>query len=160
MGNTISNKDKDIKMSNGLTSVLINVLGLSGSIIAESDDEIKIILWIMEANIQSIFGIGTVGFDIGDIPWNRVKFNEEKEFILKTIDGAKNKIGWETLGYKPNETMLMPVLDKLQNMIYEFEVDQIKSNSARYEIEIPVQLRKCNIHNTFITKYGCQCCID
>lgn len=63
MGNIISLNDKTpksdwISMSNGLTSVFISVLGLSGSRLAQTDDEKRLIVWLLEKD-QSAVGIGT-----------------------------------------------------------------------------------------------------
>jgi len=67
MGNTISLPVKfndvvePISMSNGLTSVFIEVLVISGSILANTDREKELIIWLAQRD-QSVVGIGTVGF--------------------------------------------------------------------------------------------------
>ena len=61
-----------IQLSNGSTSVLLSTLLLAGSDLAEKN--------------QNVFGIGMVGFDLGDIGWERESFDEEKAFVLRAID--------------------------------------------------------------------------
>ena len=68
MGNIICfNKntpiDDCICMSNMATDVFINVLSLSGSILAETVEEKQLIVWLSEKD-QKFAGLGTVGFDI------------------------------------------------------------------------------------------------
>lgn len=53
MGNVISFDDNTspsefISMSNGLTSVFISTLGLSGSILAKTEKEKQIIIWLLK----------------------------------------------------------------------------------------------------------------
>lgn len=57
-----------IGMSNGLTSVFIEVLAISGSILAKTNREKEMIIWLAQRD-QSVVGIGTVGFDIDEMPW-------------------------------------------------------------------------------------------
>ncbi|MDE6728657.1 MAG: hypothetical protein K2J80_12080, partial [Oscillospiraceae bacterium] len=69
MGNCITFGEDSLKMSNGLTAVFIDVITLAGSRIAQTVDEKRLIVWLAEKD-QSVVGIGTVGFDIREMPWN------------------------------------------------------------------------------------------
>ncbi|MDE7281803.1 MAG: hypothetical protein K2N36_08720, partial [Ruminiclostridium sp.] len=95
------NDSECVRMSNGLTDVFINVLVLSGSNLAQTAEEKRLIVWLAEKD-QSNAGIGTVGFDVCEMPWNIEAFKETKTFLLNVIEGAKNKSGWELLEYTPN----------------------------------------------------------
>ncbi len=94
MANTISLSSKiahltdSLRMSNGLTSVFIEVLVISGSLLATTYREKEIIIWLAQRD-QSVVGIGTVGFDIDEMPWTVDSFEREKEFVLYTISAAK-----------------------------------------------------------------------
>lgn len=134
MGNIVSfdKCGQNISMSNGLTSVFISSLGLSGTHLAKTDDEKQIIIWLLEKD-QSAVGIGSVGFDVCDMPWNNANFDNIKCFLLNVIEGAKKKIGWEFLDYKPSEELLFPCLD---------------------------QFYCCKKHSVFLTVFGCHLCND
>lgn len=93
-----NNSDIDMHMSNGGTSVFISVIGLSGSRLAKTDDQKKLIVWLMEKD-QSRVGIGTVGFSLSEMPWTKDKFDDEKAFLLNVINAVKQKLGWDTLDY-------------------------------------------------------------
>ncbi len=60
----------DLNMSNGGTSVFINVLCLSGGRLAETESQKHFMVFLAEKN-QNVCGIGTVGFDIVDMPWDK-----------------------------------------------------------------------------------------
>lgn len=135
MANSISLNEKTpvserIVMSNGLTGVFINVIGLSGSRLAKTADEKRLIVWILEKN-QSAVGIGTVGFDLCEMPWNKQFFDENKEFMLLVLAGAKKKWGWETLDYEPNEPFLFPCIDQFAKLIQQMTPDDIDWDSGR-----------------------------
>ena len=114
-----SDKDNlkdDLNMSNGGTSMFINVLCLSGDRIAETESQKRFMVFLAEKN-QTVCGIGTVGFDIVDMPWDRNSFDDDKPFMLRVIEGARHKLGWETLGYVPNEAFVAEYLDKFQKLV-------------------------------------------
>ena len=74
-------ENSSLVMSNGLTDVFIDVIALSGSQIAHTDDEKRLIVWLSEKD-QSKAGAGTIGFDICEMPWNAKTFVENKQFLI------------------------------------------------------------------------------
>ncbi len=169
MGNTINlnskSSDKDaLVMSNGLTDVFISVLSLSGSRLAKTADEKRLIIWLSEKD-QSAVGSGVVGFDISDMPWNTQTFEENRQFLLQTVKLAKEKICWENLDYEPNTEFLFPQLDKFYNLIEKFNVMDIAQDNLEEWLEIadkddPVLngFPLCPKHKTLLTAFGCQVC--
>jgi len=91
-----------LHMSNGLTAVFIDAFGLSGSRLVASDMEKRLIVWVLEKN-QSAVGIGTVGFEICDMPWEVDYFEDNRKFILSVLESMKSRLGWETLDYSPKQ---------------------------------------------------------
>lgn len=155
---------RDLSMSNGLTNVFINVLVLSGSRLAKTVDEKRLIVWLAEKD-QSKVGMGTVGFDIEEMPWNIDCFEDNKQFLLDVIQSAKNKLGWETLEYHPNEKMLFPVLEKFSKMISRLEAKYILPNAlgewltaADSDDPVICGFPKCEKHGVLMSCFGCQVC--
>lgn len=155
---------KWISMSNGLTSVFIDVLSLSGSKLAVTDDEKRLIVWLSEKD-QSKVGIGTVGFDICEMPFDRNNLEKEKLFLLKVITQAKNKLGWNCLDYTPNEEMLFLQLDLFSELISQMNINDIQRGELEKWLEAadkndPVLcgFPKCKKHNTLLTIFGCHVC--
>lgn len=166
MSNTISFNNEHLNMSNGSMSMFINILCLSGGRLAVTDSQKRLMVFLAEKN-QSVCGLGTVGFDISEMPLEKTTFDEDKKFLLNTIEGARRKLGWETLGYQPNEEFAAEYLDKFEKLIDKMTVDDIKDGSltlwlAGAEGNDPINrgFPKCKIHETYISIYGCQVCTD
>ena len=77
----ITPDDESLQMSNGLTNVFINVLALSGSELAQTESEKRMIVYLSEKD-QGIIGIGCVGFDIVEMPWNKKHLKKIKSLLL------------------------------------------------------------------------------
>lgn len=160
----ISPDDDSLKMSNGGTNVFINVISLSGSELAETDSEKRLIVYLSEKD-QMILGYGTVDFDIVDMPWNKDTFIEDKNFMLRVIQGARDKIGWEKLEYRPNEEFVLFYLEGFEKLINRMTVNDIRENSLKEwlnesKADDPVHngFPRCKKHGTFLTYLGCQIC--
>ena len=69
-----------LQMSNGLTDVFLNVLILSGSALAKTVSEKRLIVWLAEKD-QSRVGAGTVDFDLWEMPWDLNTFEEDRAFL-------------------------------------------------------------------------------
>jgi len=156
----------NVHMSNGATSVFITVLGLSGTRLAKTDDEKKLLVWILEKD-QSKRGIGTVGFAISEMPWVKENFENQKTFMLEVVKGVKEKLGWETLDYTPNEEIIFPFMDTFSNIIKELKKEDIDENvieewEKACEDSEPVfnGYPVCKEHNVLLTIFGCHVCND
>lgn len=152
-----------ISMSNGLTDVFINVLALSGSQLAESTSEKRLVVWLSERD--QIIGRGTVGFDIDRMPWNKATFYEDKNFLLHVIQAAENQLGWDKLDYTPNVELLLPCLKQFAVLISRLDVKDIQENAAqewlsRADADNPINcgFPRCKKHDTFLSFLGCQVC--
>ncbi len=168
MGNIISLDmcGQHISMSNGLTSVFISTLGLSGTHLAKTDNEKRMIVWLLERD-QSMIGCGAVGFDICDMPWNCPDFDETKRFLLNVIDGTKKKIGWDFLDYQPNEELLFPCLNQFYKIISILETGMLNQTSAQEWLDNSMETPDdpvvcgypcCQKHPVFLTIFGCYLC--
>ena len=164
MSNYIGSDSDNFVMSNGLTDVFLNVLILSGSQLATSDNEKQLIVWLAERD-QSKRGSGTVGFDVGEMPWDPHSFADSKAFMLNVILFAKQQAGWETLGYRPDKEMLFPMLDKFYDMISAFTVNNIMPDvlnewvgSKEEDDPVLCGFPKCEKHDALLCCFGCQIC--
>ncbi len=154
--------DDWICMSNMVTDAFINVLSLSGSILAETTEEKQLIVWLSEKD-QSFVGLGTVGFEIVEMPWNKETFTHDKNFLLNAVRSAENKLGWEKLDYIPE--FILPNLKKFREQLGKMTEDDIDDN-ALYEwlnsadSSDPVNrgFPRCKKHHTLLTFLGCQIC--
>ncbi len=161
--NNDTSADDWLSMSNGLTDVFISAILLSGSEMAQTEDEKQLIVWLSEKD-QTI-GMGTVGFDIVEIPWNKNRFEEEKRFLIKVIESAEQKSGWQKLDYVPNEKLIIPSLNKFKEYIVRMTEDYVNENkliewlkAAESDDPVNCGFPRCKKHNTLLTFLGCQIC--
>lgn len=164
MSNIISFESHTISMSNGLTDVFIDVLVLSGSRLAETIDEKRLIVWLAEKD-QSRVGMGTVGFDIREMPWSIDRFEENRRFMLKTVELAHNKTDWDKSDYSPNEELLFPVLNKFSDMLSKLAAKDIDPyalgkwlDAADKDDPVFLGFLKCGKHGVLLSCYGCRLC--
>ncbi|ULO08498.1 hypothetical protein H1230_06740 [Paenibacillus sp. 19GGS1-52] len=172
MGNTISMPNEQrhlvesISMSNGLTSVFLDLLVISGSLIAQTNRERELIIWLAQRD-QPVVGIGTVGFDIDEIPWSLENFEMERNFMSRTIISAINGLGWERLNYEPRRDWVIERFEQFQQMINTFDSNHINEIHYREwskidedddEPKILIGYPKCNIHFVYLSCHGCILC--
>ena len=168
LGNTIcfndnTHADDCIHLSNGAMDVFINVLALSGSALAKTAQEKRLVVWLSEKD-QKV-GRGTVGFDIVEMPWQKETFASDKAFLLKMIEAAENKLDWEKLGYTPNQDIISMKLYQFGKLIGRMTEQDINENAAAEWLEgaesndpVNCGFPRCKIHNTLLTFLGCQIC--
>lgn len=164
MGNHITFGEDSLKMSNGLTAVFIDVLTLAGSRLAQTVDEKRLIVWLAEKD-QSKVGIGTVGFDVREMPWNKEHFEENKRFVQMVVEAAENKTDWDKLNYQPNEELLFSALKKSAEMIGKLTADDVCPNAlaewlnaAEKDDPILNGFPKCEKHGALLSCFGCHLC--
>ncbi len=162
-----NNSDEWLSMSNGGTAVFLSALVLSGSRLAKKKKEKELIVWISEHD-DTVRGRGCNEFDISEIPWDFDNFEKERGFIINVIDGVKNKLGWETLDYKPNESLVFTYLDTFKRLLMNFKSEYIdkkayhswKEENKDPRVAIPEGFPKCQKHGTLLYWNGCIVCND
>ena len=148
-----------LQMSNGLTSVFVSVLSLAASALAETDHQRELAVWIASRD-QAVYGLGLVGFDLADLPWSKSKFAEDQAFLLRVIEAAKAKVGWEHLDYSPNEAWLFDCLDYFAEMVRAFSVEHALVEEERIWPfgGKPESFRLCTKHHVYLHNMGCVLC--
>ncbi len=153
-----------ICMSNGLTTVFLEVLTVSGSILAATDREKEFVIWLSQRD-QSAVGIGTVGFDIAEMPWTADSFEIEKSFMIDIISNAAKGLGWERLSYTPNREQVADCLNRFRLMIEAFgQTDVDRDSYADWANDdeggpmIPKGYPKCENHDVYLNCHGCLLC--
>ncbi|MDR9745212.1 hypothetical protein MHB84_00815 [Paenibacillus sp. FSL F4-0087] len=171
MGNTIvlnRNREniKPLSMTNTLTEVFLEVLVLSGSMTAKTNREKELIIWLAQRD-QEVVGMGTVGFDIDELPWTIDDFTKEKEFLIEVLENAIGGQVWIKLNYEPNKEMVVTCLEHFKKMILSFEVNDVdeqqyfewtEGNDQDETPTVPVGYPKCDRHNIFLSCHGCLIC--
>ncbi|MBP0583196.1 hypothetical protein J8I29_27970 [Labrys sp. LIt4] len=147
-----------LQMNNSLTSVFIGVLALAASSLAATRRHCQLASWIA-ARDQGVYGLGTVGFDVSEMPWEIENFVEDRSFLLRAIATAKAKDGWRGLGYEPKEEWLTPCLDKFQVLLAAFAPADIRAGATNREgLWSAPQFERCRAHGLIRHAHGCPIC--
>jgi hypothetical protein len=159
MGNRITNDAAglSLKLNNGGTSVLLSVLLLAGSDLAQSEWERELMTWFA-GHDQAIFGLGVVGFDVHEIAWTRAGLQEQKAFVLKMIELALTRHRWDALGYDP--PYAHEYLATLRKLIEAVTRDSIRPDTNWQSQARPEVLAKCARHEVYVHAWGCLICND
>lgn len=100
MGNRITNRChptvSDLKMSNALSDRFFIALALSCSALAATPAQAAIARWLVGRD-AAWFGLGGVGFDVGDLPWDPRFFPRQREFLLAATTDAMSGERWRVL---------------------------------------------------------------
>jgi hypothetical protein len=162
MGNSIRYDARpdlaEAEMSNGLTSVVISVLCLGAASVATDDREREIATWLGSRD-QGVFGLGMVGFDLEQMPWSQASFEVERAFVLRAIDAAKAKTGWDRLDYPPHEESVFASLDKFRSLAAAFVPEHIRAETG-WLGDRPERWETCATHGVFVHAHGCAICND
>jgi len=86
-----------LRLSNGGTDVLFDVLTLAGCHLARTTWEQHLILMFATCHRSDR---GTSGFDLIELPWT-MDWPAEKAFLLAVLDLAAERYRWDELGYDP-----------------------------------------------------------
>ena len=99
-----------------------------------------------------------VGFDLGDIGWERVSFEEQKAFVLRVIDLAANRNRWDALAFDP--PFVNRQLAELRALVNGWTEDCIEDTRTRDIWAQTDELVKCSKHDVFENAEGCLLCRD
>jgi hypothetical protein len=146
--------DRSFKISNGYTDHFIAALALSTSEFAETECEINLAMWITSRD-QYRSGIGTVGFDISDMPWSVKSFDEQMVFMLRAVNAAKSA------RYFAENPFLYEdggALDKFRALLQDFSVEFVKPEATENWERIKPERQKCTEHGVYLNWSGCIVC--
>ena len=150
-----------IQINNSLTSLFISALILAASDLATSDEQREFAVWFASHD-QGIFGSGVVGFDVSQMPWHSGRFVADQEFVLSAVRAARQRLGWDRLGYTPAPDAISSRLEHFEAMILAFDPahrindpDEVWNFGAR-----PDRFELCPRHAVYLHSNGCTLCND
>ena len=143
-----------VRMSNGTTAVVFDLLAIAGTTRARTDWEKKLVWWLV-AHDQERIGLGMAGFDLSEMGWTAEGFATEKRFVLDVLDDAIRGTGWERLSFVPGDGVV-PVLEDLRRLLERYRPSAFPTPS---EWELPVY-GTCEVHAVYLHERGCIVCND
>ena len=165
MGNAFTHprygNDGRLKLSNGATDVFLGVLLVSGSRLVQHAWQRRMVAYLASRD-QAVIGMGTVGFDLSEMPWSRSGFSQEKAFMLEVVQDAWTHLGHGVLAFgTPPETLRgwleqfrMLMLHLLPEHLDRFEADADPNWACEFELDQGV----CATHGVLHSEFGCLIC--
>jgi hypothetical protein len=146
--------DTGLRLSNGGTDVLFDVLTLAGCALAETAWEYHLVLHFADGHR---IGRGTSGFDLSELPWT-AGWAAEKAFFLRMIDTALDRHGWERLQYDP--PLAAASLAAYRALVSQFTpVPAPFPDWGDWRIAPrPELLTRCPAHDLYQGELGCRRC--
>jgi hypothetical protein len=145
-----------LRLSNGGTDVLFDVLTLAGSALAETAWEQNLVLHFADGHRISR---GISGFDLDELPWTR-SWQAEKAFFLQMIDTALGRHGWDRLRYDP--PFATASLAAYRSMVAQFTPVPATTPPPGWgdwrAAPRPELLARCPAHDLFQGELGCRLC--
>jgi hypothetical protein len=141
-----------LRLSNGGTDVLFDVLTLAGCARAETAWEQHLVLHFADGHR---IGRGTSGFDLSELPWT-AGWAAEKAFFLRMIDTALDRYGWERLRYDP--PLAAASLATYRAMIAQFTPVPSPGPEDWRIAPPPELLARCPAHDLYQGELGCRLC--
>jgi len=144
----------ELKLSNGGTDVFFDVLTLAGCDLAETAWEQNLVLYFADGHR---LGFGTAGFDLSEIPWT-ANWRAEKEFLLRVIDTAASRHGWDRLSYDPPHAAR--ALAVYRAMVAGFVPVPAEVPDSPDWVTTPRDelLARCGRHDLYQGEEGCRLC--
>jgi hypothetical protein len=148
-----------ISMSNARTSLFTFAMSLAASTLAREDSEREFAVWFA-ARDQAVFGMGTVDFDVSEIPWQPNSFAADRDFIIRAIDRAKMGEDWKRYGWRIGA--LDDEFDAFRELVASFALADATPDPDRpWNIsDSPNHFRLCERHAVYQHAYGCPLCND
>lgn len=164
MANVISSERvagaKKIRMSNGLTAVVFDVLALAACARARTESEKKLAYFLAQHD-QSRIGVGCADLEIATLGWSRDEFEAQKRFVLAVIDDAAAHAHWELLPFTPNVEHVAAALAGLRALVEGFRKDAIAPEDEYDWTATDLPSRgACEVHGVYLHELGCIVCND
>lgn len=154
--------EEQISISDTGTNVLLTVLVLAGSALAETDSQRRLIVWLAEQKLNE--GV-CCGFSLSEMPWDAESFEADRQFMVRTADAASQRTGWQSLNYWPNAKALMPMLGWFRKGFVRLRAADINAAALPHWLDEmdgddPVLngFPRCKKHRTYLTWNGCIAC--
>jgi hypothetical protein len=144
-----------LKLSNGGTDVLFDVLTLAGSTIADTPWERNLVLLFADGHRWSR---GTAGFDLGELQWS-ANWPAEKAFLDRMIGLARTRYGWDRLAYDP--PYAIQYLTTFHEMVAGYTPSPVSAPGWDDDWHRPPDsafVVPCEIHDIFVGQFGCRLC--
>jgi len=144
-----------LRLSNGAAAVFLDVLAPAACELARTGFERGFALLVCNARI----GSGNDGFDLDELPWSG-EWEDERAFLLRVIELARTRFGWELLSYEP--PFVDVYLAEYERLVQDYRPPVGSVEPARMWDPAPedAAFRRCLRHGLFLGDYtDCRLCL-
>jgi hypothetical protein len=147
-----------LPLSNGLASVLFDVLAMAAGALAQTAWQQALALWIAQHDTNRV-GNGCNDLDVEDMNFPAADFAAARAFALQVVDRAHGGEDWPLLPYAPDRQRLQEALQGLRGLIAAFEPRHRRELDDRaFAVgEVP-QDGQCARHRAYLHELGCIVC--
>lgn len=158
--------DEVLVMSNRLTVHFVTALGLSGTPLAATERQ-KLLLQDVLLCDQMVYGLGNTYLDVADMCWDVATLEADKAFMLRTLEGIRQRAGWDAAGMSFDMDALEPCIRRFADFVRQLALDDIDPvissewvASLREDPDEPINhgFPVCARHGVLHTRFGCYIC--
>lgn len=146
----------ELELGDRKMHILCSVLSLASCGLASTEQEAELAFYFCSRDLR-VLGADMGGFDLGELPWGD-DLERDRRFVQFTCNAARKRLGWEKLGYHPEEDWLMPAVEFLRRMVVLFREDHIEPTDPTFASLRPATLERCVSHGIFKHRQGCLLC--
>ena len=106
-----------IAMSNQGTDCFLELLICAAASLTQTEQQKKLVAFLKQQKEINEISPGAAGFDIEDMPWDKLSLAEDAQFLLRLTAAAQKHDVWQTLSYEPEARIVMPWLERFAEMI-------------------------------------------
>jgi EvpB/VC_A0108, tail sheath N-terminal domain len=135
---------------------LISAMLLTGSPLAKTPWEQKLMAWLAE---QDMHTLGPMGFDLDEIAWRQSSFSEQKAFLLRVIDDALARDDWSPLTWKLSS--MRDWLQSLRQLVEAYRHEFVEDDARAWPWSFDEQtFELCPEHGVHRHVFACPVCLD
>ena len=135
--NSKSPTEEWISMSNQGTDCFLELLINATTGVDLTENQKRLFSFLARKKDINNDSPGCASFDIDEMPWSASTLEEDKQFIQKICEKAKDNRLWVNLGYEPDGDLVIPWLDAFAGWVGHIEAcEGIECPGGRFELLI------------------------
>lgn len=142
-----------VNFANWLTKPLYCGLLIEGSLLAQSNWEKRMMVYLAEKN-QKLVGLGIVGINLSELEWEASTFNKQKEFLTKTVKSSIRNQSYNKYHFKLDVELAEQKLNEILELIENLKFEDTSDVKFSYFFEPPDLIDQiCGKHKTYLNYF-------
>ena len=142
-----------VNFANWLTKPLYCGILIEGSLLAQSNWEKRLMVYLAEKN-QKLVGLGVVGINLTELEWKKSTFTEQKDFLKEIVNSSMKNKSYNKYHFRLDDKLAKQKLSEILNLIEKLKLEDISDSKFRYFFEPPNVIDKiCSKHKTYLNYF-------